>query len=402
MAMEERTDIIVDSALTEADETTDALDPSEGNTESVIVPINQDSTDSLVGVPPSDDVLALLNDKLIQEARHIRTQWELIQERLAKIEESKGKIKESVYSKVAGDYRSRMQETQQTVISVKGEIDQELAKLRHQEAEVTRQVMEHEDTLEEAQFRHELGEYTDADFKEISVKEQSILDEARSKQDNLQEGISQYESIFEGIKIDIPPAPAPTAVEEELDTVEPAPLPPSPAKAATTAAPEAEPEDYVPPVMPNVGTSAPRAVDKQGARAPKVTETPEVSEQAAPEPENTTPQAMTASLNAAVSSAAPTPSQNATLVLYEKNQATGQFPIEKEITIGRSPSNEVVLKEPRISRRHAVIRHSGNEYLVIDNNSSNGTYVNGTAVTEQVLHAGDKLQIGSFEMVFNL
>ncbi len=90
------------------------------------------------------------------------------------------------------------------------------------------------------------------------------------------------------------------------------------------------------------------------------------------------------------------------LLLYENGQAVGKFVINEELTIGRSPNNEVVLKEPRVSRRHAVLRHSGNQYMIIDNNSSNGTYVNGHPITEQILRSGDKLQVGSFELVFTM
>ena len=49
--------------------------------------------------------------------------------------------------------------------------------------------------------------------------------------------------------------------------------------------------------------------------------------------------------------------------------------IIKEITLGRSPENIVVIPDPTVSRKHAVITVMGNEVVVRDLNSTNGTYV---------------------------
>ena len=49
--------------------------------------------------------------------------------------------------------------------------------------------------------------------------------------------------------------------------------------------------------------------------------------------------------------------------------------IIKEITLGRSPDNMVIIPDPTVSRKHAVITTAGNELLVKDLNSTNGTYV---------------------------
>ncbi|MFB6470459.1 MAG: FHA domain-containing protein [Vulcanisaeta sp. AZ3] len=47
----------------------------------------------------------------------------------------------------------------------------------------------------------------------------------------------------------------------------------------------------------------------------------------------------------------------------------------KEITLGRSPENMVIIPDPTVSRKHAVITVVGNELLIKDLNSTNGTYV---------------------------
>lgn len=67
--------------------------------------------------------------------------------------------------------------------------------------------------------------------------------------------------------------------------------------------------------------------------------------------------------------------------------------------IGRAPECELVLKDSRVSRRHARL-HARNGVLVLtDLGSTNGTRVNGNRVTELVLGAGDRIQIGDTNMV---
>jgi hypothetical protein len=69
------------------------------------------------------------------------------------------------------------------------------------------------------------------------------------------------------------------------------------------------------------------------------------------------------------------------------------------IRIGRAPECELVLKDSRASRRHARL-HARNGVLVLtDLGSTNGTRVNGNRVTELVLGAGDRIQIGDTNMV---
>lgn len=68
--------------------------------------------------------------------------------------------------------------------------------------------------------------------------------------------------------------------------------------------------------------------------------------------------------------------------------------------IGRATSNEIFLDDVTVSRKHAVISKEGNEYLLHDLGSLNGTYVNGELVAEKHLRDGDELQIGKFRMHF--
>lgn len=69
-----------------------------------------------------------------------------------------------------------------------------------------------------------------------------------------------------------------------------------------------------------------------------------------------------------------------------------------EIKIGRSPqTNDIVLIDVQISREHAIIRCQGDEFALIDLQSANGSFVNGTRISgEQRISEDDSIQIGKY------
>jgi ABC transport system ATP-binding/permease protein len=64
------------------------------------------------------------------------------------------------------------------------------------------------------------------------------------------------------------------------------------------------------------------------------------------------------------------------------------------VTIGRAAENNVVLDDLLVSRRHAILRRSGNRWELVDNNSANGTYVNGNRIDSAVIGPDDVVGIG--------
>ena len=65
------------------------------------------------------------------------------------------------------------------------------------------------------------------------------------------------------------------------------------------------------------------------------------------------------------------------------------------VTIGRRDENNVVIKDPTVSRKHAMIRREGDDFILVDNNSTSGVTVNGQPITgEYRLHDGDRVGIG--------
>ncbi len=73
---------------------------------------------------------------------------------------------------------------------------------------------------------------------------------------------------------------------------------------------------------------------------------------------------------------------------------------EEPVTIGRLPDCEIVLSDPNVSRRHAEVRRRGNDFIVVDLGSTNGTRVNGAGVRERQLTDGDEISLGSTRIRF--
>jgi uncharacterized RDD family membrane protein YckC len=70
------------------------------------------------------------------------------------------------------------------------------------------------------------------------------------------------------------------------------------------------------------------------------------------------------------------------------------------MSIGRDPTNDLVLPDAMVSRRHAIVEYRGQRYMIRDCNSSNGSLVNGDRVLERVLQDGDLVAIGTARLLF--
>jgi pSer/pThr/pTyr-binding forkhead associated (FHA) protein len=70
-------------------------------------------------------------------------------------------------------------------------------------------------------------------------------------------------------------------------------------------------------------------------------------------------------------------------------------------TIGRSPDNDIFLDDVTVSRKHAVLSQNGNELLIEDLGSLNGTFVNRRRIESPTrLESGDEVQIGKYRLSF--
>lgn len=94
------------------------------------------------------------------------------------------------------------------------------------------------------------------------------------------------------------------------------------------------------------------------------------------------------------------PRDAAVLIVRSGPQAGERFVLEDAVThLGRHPDSEIMLDDITVSRRHVSIERTAQGYLVADEGSLNGTYINQERVDRAFLRHGDELQIGKFRLV---
>lgn len=74
----------------------------------------------------------------------------------------------------------------------------------------------------------------------------------------------------------------------------------------------------------------------------------------------------------------------------------------REVNIGRSNKNDLILSHEHISRSHAKLTMIDNRFLLVDLNSTGGTLVNGRQIVQRLLEPGDVITFAhATKMVFH-
>lgn len=91
----------------------------------------------------------------------------------------------------------------------------------------------------------------------------------------------------------------------------------------------------------------------------------------------------------------------AKLYLKYEQAVLKEFPLQQGvITIGRLPDNLIQVDNLAVSGHHAKISWDGEHYVVEDNNSLNGTFINNRRISKAVLKDGDEVLIGKHTIAF--
>jgi ABC transport system ATP-binding/permease protein len=87
-------------------------------------------------------------------------------------------------------------------------------------------------------------------------------------------------------------------------------------------------------------------------------------------------------------------------VLY-KGTPTADIPLGADLIFGRSDEVDVLLSDPVVSRRHAMIESGPKGYRLLDLHSKSGSFVNGRRFDEHDLVIGDQIQLGPFFFIYD-
>ncbi len=95
--------------------------------------------------------------------------------------------------------------------------------------------------------------------------------------------------------------------------------------------------------------------------------------------------------------------QRVGMIVIRQGKEPGRvFELRKDrLTIGRSRESDIFLEDLAVSRLHTTVNSDGNgHYIIRDEGSANGTYVNQQRITEQSLEEGDEIQVGQTVLAF--
>lgn len=94
--------------------------------------------------------------------------------------------------------------------------------------------------------------------------------------------------------------------------------------------------------------------------------------------------------------------EDACLVIRSGGGRGGEiYPLrDSRIAIGRHPDADVFLDDVTVSRNHAVLEREGTGWVIIDEGSLNGTFVNRRRGDRTVLSDGDEIQVGKYRLTY--
>ncbi len=309
----------------------------------------------------------------IGELVRIRKEETVLEERLSKMEAKNEKVSPVVYARVKGDYEARKSALAKESKPLKEKAHREYQRLKLLRAEVERAVEAVSLEKEELEFRKDLGEFADDEFK----KRLGDCDKRLAEERQELEGVLQMRNTFAGA----------FRSEEELE---------SGAPAMASAPPPAAAEEAPTPDATVIG----------GARPPAAAAPP--APPIAPSGDVTVMGNAGVIGTAEAAGAAAGPSHSATIVLPRARLSLleGDTPVKEFVlkpgasVIGRLAQSDIQLPSSDVSRRHAQVTFGPEGCFVSDLGSENGVAVNGKRIERHQLVDGDMIALGKQRLLF--
>lgn len=94
--------------------------------------------------------------------------------------------------------------------------------------------------------------------------------------------------------------------------------------------------------------------------------------------------------------------KKAYFILLDHRTVVKRMPLTRgRFVIGRGDDVDFVLSSGEVSRHHAAVEYDGRHFLLIDLNSTNGTYVNGRRIKKRTIRPGARITIGDCTLVID-
>ena len=94
----------------------------------------------------------------------------------------------------------------------------------------------------------------------------------------------------------------------------------------------------------------------------------------------------------------------ANLLITAGPQAGKYFPLaNRPLAVGRDPARDIQILDPKVSRKHFIVRRAGDDYVLVPFKSVNAVLVNGEEIaSEVILRDRDKIEIGDTTLRFRV
>jgi hypothetical protein len=318
----------------------------------------------------------------LDELTALKRQREAISQRIAVMNEKRGKVSEEVYQRVHADYQQQLQELAAKAAPLRQQAAAGWQALKIEMARIEADFNAARLDKEEIEFRHSLGEFDAAELKRRLRSVDERVEASTRLRDKAAQLKARYLAAVESEgeleagdedtarmpAIPDPPKPA-AAAASTLRTQPPAPELPATTLRAPPSAPAADATLVAAPLPAATGSSPARAASSRSSRNPDATV---VFRQGRLEPRN--------------------PEAGSVV------QTLGLRPI----SIGSGSECDLQLQVAGLGKRHAEISMTRAGFCVRDTSSSGTISVNGETVSERVLADGDALAIGPALFHFRL
>jgi hypothetical protein len=297
----------------------------------------------------------------------------MIKDRFDKVEEYRNQVSPQVFEKVKSDYNERLQQATADLLTKKVEVDSEVDVMQQSFNKAAKQLQEQKHALEELDLRFKLGEFSDTEYKNETSELRDKVEKLSEIVASIEEGMNRYRSLFEDVEL--APSRKSPAPQKQVHPVERS------REYSNTGDLKIE----------DTGSSSVKAIDI----GPEEEEEPntQIEENDAFEDELSLESPDIKSMKQGTDI-------SARLVMIAGEDAGTSYPLTGTTSIGRAESSTIRINDSRVSRQHSRIQKHGEEYIIIDLHSSNGTYVNGQKIDEYVLAPGDEIQIGDTVLQF--
>lgn len=94
------------------------------------------------------------------------------------------------------------------------------------------------------------------------------------------------------------------------------------------------------------------------------------------------------------------PRASARLLLKDGEETKGEFQVQAVVSIGKDKANYVQILHPTVALKHAEIRPTGGQYILVDLGSQSGTFLKEKRIKEAPLADGDEFRVGEIRFLF--